>query len=109
MTQPPVTTPPVPDMPHAPPPAPALNALLIMAHVHGVAASGGDLLHRFAANGRDLQQEEWLLAARHLGLKARLVSSRVRRRVCTCLPCQLWCGVRTGSISFWHGLRGSSS
>ena len=65
MIQPPVTTSPVPDMPHAPPPAPALNALLIMAHVHGVAASGGDLLHRFAANGRDLQQEEWLLAARH--------------------------------------------
>ena len=27
----------------------ALNALLIMAHVHGVAASGEDLLHRFSA------------------------------------------------------------
>ena len=79
MIQPPVTTPPVPDAGNAPPPAPALNALLIMAHVHGVAASGGDLLHRFAANGRDLQQEEWLLAARHLGLKARLVSCAASR------------------------------
>lgn len=90
MSQPPVTTSPVPDMPHAPPPAPALNALLIMAHVHGVAASGGDLLHRFAANGRDLQQEEWLLAARHLGLKARLVSRAASRLHLLALPALVW-------------------
>ena len=26
-----------------------------MAHVHGVAASGDDLLHRFSANGKDFE------------------------------------------------------
>ena len=68
----------------------ALNALLIMAHVHGVAASGKDLLHRFSANGKDLNQEEWLLAARYLGLKVRAVSRSVSRLHLLALPAVVW-------------------
>ena len=68
----------------------ALNALLIMAHVHGVAASGEDLLHRFSANGKDLNQEEWLLAARYLGLKVRAVSRSVSRLHLLTLPAVVW-------------------
>ena len=68
----------------------ALNALLIMAHVHGVAASGEDLLHRFSANGKDLNQEEWLLAARYLGLKVRAVSRSVSRLHLLALPAVVW-------------------
>ena len=68
----------------------ALNALLIMAHVHGVAASGADLLHRFSANGKDLNQEEWLLAARYLGLKVRAVSRSVSRLHLLALPAVVW-------------------
>lgn len=71
-----------------------------MAHVHGVAASGGDLLHRFAANGRDLQQEEWLLAARYLGLKARLVSRAASRLHLLALPAP---GVARGRTAFHPG------
>lgn len=68
----------------------ALNALLIMAHVHGVAASGEDLLHRFSANGKDLNQEEWLLAARYLGLKVRTASRSVSRLHLLALPAVVW-------------------
>ena len=68
----------------------ALNALLIMAHVHGVAASGEDLLHRFSANGKDLNQEEWLLAARYLGLKVRAVSRSISRLHLLALPAVVW-------------------
>ena len=68
----------------------ALNALLIMAHVHGVAASGEDLLHRFSANGKDLNQEEWLLAARYLGLKVRAVSRSISRLHLLTLPAVVW-------------------
>ena len=68
----------------------ALNALLVMAHVHGVAASGEDLLHRFSANGKDLNQEEWLLAARYLGLKVRAVSRSVSRLHLLALPAVVW-------------------
>ena len=74
-----------------PPDAPlALNALLVMAHVHGVAASGEDLLHRFSANGKDLIQEEWLLATRYLGLKVRAVSRSVSRLHLLALPAVVW-------------------
>ena len=68
----------------------ALNALLIMAHVHGVAASGEDLSHRFSANGKDLIQEEWLLATRYLGLKVRAVSRSVSRLHLLALPAVVW-------------------
>jgi len=68
----------------------ALNALLIMAHMHGVAASGADLLHRFSANGKDLNQEEWLLAVRYLGLKVRAVSRSISRLHLLALPAVVW-------------------
>lgn len=68
----------------------SLSALLVMAHYHGIAASGGDLLHRFASNGRDLDQDEWLLAARSLGLKVRMVSRAVKRLHLLSLPAVVW-------------------
>ena len=69
----------------------ALNVLLvIMAHVHGVAASGEDLLHRFSASGKDLIQEEWLLATRYLGLKVRAVSRSISRLHLLSLPAVVW-------------------
>lgn len=71
-------------------PSLSLNALLVMAHYHGVAANGEDLLHRFASNGRDLDQEEWLLAARYLGLKVRVVSRSLKRLHLLALPAVVW-------------------
>lgn len=69
-----------------PPPAHALQALLVIAHFHGIAASEGDLLHRFSSDGKDLNQQEWLLAAKDLGLKARVVSRKMSRLHLLTLP-----------------------
>lgn len=69
----------------------ALNALLMMAHFHGVAASGSDIMHRFSESGKDLTQEEWLLAAKSLGLKARVVKQSIERLPFLALPVMVWC------------------
>lgn len=68
-----------------------VRSLLLMAHYHGIAVSGDDLLHRFSADGRDLSQQEWLLAAKSLGLKVRVVSQRIDRLALLGLPAVVWC------------------
>lgn len=68
----------------------ALNALLVLAHFHAVPANGEDLLHRFSENGHDLNQTEWLLAAKSLGLKARLVTRQQERLPFLSLPVLVW-------------------
>ncbi len=68
----------------------ALNALLVMAHYHGIATSGGDIMHRFSSDGKDLSQQEWLLAAKDLGLKARVVSRKLSRLSLLTLPAVVW-------------------
>ncbi|SUO97178.1 type I secretion system permease/ATPase [Suttonella ornithocola] len=71
-------------------PPTALNALLVMAHYHGIAANGSDILHRFSENKRDLSQTEWLLAAKDLGLKAKVVSRPLSRLPFLALPAVIW-------------------
>lgn len=68
----------------------ALNALLVMAHFHGIAVSKEDILHRFAENRQELSQNEWLLAAKALGLKARIVSRKLSRLPLLALPAVIW-------------------
>ncbi len=46
----------------------ALSALILLAHFHGVAANPADIAHRFARQD-DLDVNEWLLAAKDLGLR----------------------------------------
>ncbi|WP_154103831.1 type I secretion system permease/ATPase [Eikenella corrodens] len=75
---------------HASSPAPALAALILMAHFHGVAANPADILHRFAANGQDLTETEWLLAAKELGLKAKPVKHDLARLHMLALPAVVW-------------------
>ena len=67
-----------------------IKSLLLMAHYHGIAASGEDLLHRFSADSKDFSQQEWLLAARSLGLKVRVVSQRIDRLKMLTLPAVVW-------------------
>lgn len=68
----------------------ALNALLLMAHYHGIAANGEEILHRFAEHKHDLSQTEWLLAAKNLGLKARMVTRKLERLSMLTLPVVIW-------------------
>ncbi|MDF7676667.1 type I secretion system permease/ATPase [Neisseriaceae bacterium ESL0693] len=68
---------------------PALSGLTLLAHYHGVAVNQADIAHRFASQD-DLNQQEWLLAAKDLGLKARLVKHNVDRLSLVSLPALVW-------------------
>lgn len=75
-----------------PTPKPALSALIILAHFHGIAANPADILHRFSGspNG-DLSETEWLLAAKQLELKAKIVRQPLARLHMASLPALVWC------------------
>ena len=71
---------------------PALSALILLAHYHGIAANPADILHRFAdGKSEDLSREQWLLAAKGLGLKAKFVSHKTERLHLLALPALVWC------------------
>lgn len=71
-------------------PAPVTDSgiacLVTVARLHGVAADPDQLLHRHRADGRPVGKRELLLAARELGLHAKLVTPRVERLDRTPLP-----------------------
>lgn len=70
--------------------SPSLQTLLTMAHFHGIAANAGDVLHRFSEDGQTLSKDEWLLAAKSMGLKARFVSRRIGKLSLLALPAVMW-------------------
>ncbi len=70
-------------------PTPALNGLMTLVSFHQLAPNAYDIRHKYAA-GADLSQSEWLLAARHLGLKAKVVKQSVARLPFTTLPALMW-------------------
>ena len=74
-----------------PTPKPALSALIILAHFHGIAANPADIMHRFSGspNG-DLSETEWLLAAKQLELKAKIVRQPLARLHMASLPALVW-------------------
>lgn len=67
----------------------ALSALMLMAKYHGIAVNPADIMHRFVSEN-DLSQEEWLLAAKDLGLKARVVKHDINRLGLLSLPALVW-------------------
>ncbi|HEZ7615969.1 TPA: ATP-binding cassette domain-containing protein [Neisseria meningitidis] len=73
-------------------PLPALSALIILAHYHGIAANPADIQHEFCASAQsDLNETQWLLAAKSLGLKAKVVRQPVKRLAMATLPALVWC------------------
>lgn len=79
-------------MPTVPTPLPALSALIILAHYHGIAANPADIQHEFCASAQsDLNETQWLLAAKSLGLKAKVVRQPVKRLAMATLPALVWC------------------
>ncbi|TCK19228.1 subfamily B ATP-binding cassette protein HlyB/CyaB [Thiogranum longum] len=63
-----------------------LSCLVLIARFLGVAAEAGQLRHRFARADAQLSSDDIVRASRHLGLKARQVSSRWEKLEKTPLP-----------------------
>ena len=73
-------------------PCPALSALIILAHYHGIAANPADIQHEFCVSAQsDLNETQWLLAAKKLELKAKVVRQPVKRLAMATLPALVWC------------------
>ncbi|MFM5618045.1 type I secretion system permease/ATPase [Aeromonas veronii] len=63
-----------------------LLGLTLLAHFHGVAADSEQIKHQHGCEGKPLSDVELLLAARGMGLKAKIVSQPVKRLSLTPLP-----------------------
>ncbi len=63
-----------------------LACLVTLARLHGVPADPDQLAHEFATDGKRLGNSEILLAAKHLGLQAKVERVRVDRIAKTPLP-----------------------
>ncbi len=73
-------------------PAYALSALVVLAHYHGIAVNPADIRHQFSGSPKgDLGETEWLLAAKKLELKAKVVRQAIGRLPMTNLPAMVWC------------------
>ena len=68
----------------------SLSALKILAEYHGVAISIADVSHHFSHNKNDLTQEQWLLAAKDVGLKSKIVEKHFERLNKIMLPALVW-------------------
>jgi subfamily B ATP-binding cassette protein HlyB/CyaB len=73
-------------IPHESPAETGLLCLALVARFLGIAADAGQLRHRFASGGAPAGPEAIVRAARHLGLKARSISSAWERLQKTPLP-----------------------
>jgi subfamily B ATP-binding cassette protein HlyB/CyaB len=67
-----------------------LRGLVILAGFHGVSASAEDIKHRFDPEGKGLDKNGWLLAAKDLGLKVRLSKQPASRMHLAVLPALVW-------------------
>ncbi|UKE52603.1 type I secretion system permease/ATPase [Xanthomonas translucens] len=64
----------------------ALQGLVLLAQFHGVAADAAQLAHAFASIGESFDETTLLLAAKQLGLKAKVVSQPASRIGMAALP-----------------------
>ena len=67
-----------------------LAALVILAQFHGIAVNAADIQHRYDVNGVGLDQSAWLLAAREIGLKAKVSKQNLERMHMAALPALVW-------------------
>ena len=65
---------------------PGLHGLLLIAQFHGIAADAAQLAHQFGDGDRPFDDTALLLAARHLGLKAKIVRQPAERVAFASLP-----------------------
>lgn len=69
---------------------PALRALIILARYHRIAVNPESIRYEFDIEGKGLTLTNWLLAAKSLGLKARLISKPISRLSYCHLPVLIW-------------------
>lgn len=67
----------------------ALTALKIIAHFHGIAINGEDIAHQYV-HDHAMTVQDWLLAAKSLGLKAKLSKQKIDRLSLIALPALVW-------------------
>lgn len=67
----------------------ALTALKIIAHFHGIAINGEDIAHQYV-HDHEMTVQDWLLAAKSLGLKAKLSKQKIDRLSLLALPALVW-------------------
>jgi subfamily B ATP-binding cassette protein HlyB/CyaB len=68
----------------------AIEALGLIAHFHGVAVNVEDIKHRYDFEGVGLNQTQWLLAAKEVGLKAKVIKKKAERLEKIILPALVW-------------------
>ncbi len=69
---------------------PALSGLMLLAHFHEKSVNPNDILHRFGQDDKTLNQSQWLLAMKSLGLKAKCVKRPIKRLALLQLPAMIW-------------------
>jgi subfamily B ATP-binding cassette protein HlyB/CyaB len=71
-------------------PSLALRGLVLLAQFHGLAADEAQLAHEFGRNGEEFDEASLVLAARKLGLKAKIVTPSGKRLGMSVLPALAW-------------------
>ncbi|OOF67238.1 type I secretion system permease/ATPase [Rodentibacter caecimuris] len=69
---------------------PALRGLILLAQYHDIATTEESIKYQFDIEGKGLTQTAWLLAAKSLGLKVRLLSKPISRLPYFHLPVLVW-------------------
>lgn len=67
-----------------------VKALVILAKYHGIAVSEQDIKHRFKGNGEDFFIDNWLIAAKSIGLKVKVSKKNFKRLENLTLPLLVW-------------------
>ncbi len=70
----------------------SLQSLSIIAQYHGISVDIDDVVHRFGESGHKvLSRQSWLLAAKDIGLKAKVIKKSIDRLDMVALPAVVWC------------------
>ncbi|MBN6150272.1 type I secretion system permease/ATPase [Xanthomonas sp. AmX2] len=78
------------EVPAGPPPDLALRGLVLLAQFHGIAADASQLAHEFGRSGEAFDEVTLLLAARKLGLKAKVAKVPAARLSMANFPALAW-------------------
>ncbi|MEB3477144.1 type I secretion system permease/ATPase [Pasteurella multocida] len=68
----------------------ALSSLVLLANFHRISPNSHQLKHQFDIYGTGLSKENWLLAAKSLGLKAKNIKKEIHRLPFLSLPIMVW-------------------
>lgn len=67
-----------------------ISSLYVLASFYGIAINCDDIKHRFDPDGQGMTQQQWLLAARDVGLTVKAVKKEIHRLHKLSLPAMVW-------------------